>query len=457
MALSLSGFSEIGLDGPSLERRVEAHEREVLPRLHRLWNYYRNPETRADASGAARLAQAEGLPLRLRSGARREVVIENDIAWRLHAMVDFMFGQSPAALSTAPDESKRERIQRAVDATLEASGGIGLLQDMALLGAVHGHVGLLLRAEGLEGPAPRSIEEAARRLRIEVIEAGRVIPILDPGDYRRLLGVIIRTVRPGATPGERSRVLEVLSARRRAVFVDDSLALEEANPLGELGYVHLQNTSQPFRFAGLSEVEPLIALQDELNTRLSDRAHRVTLQSFKMYLAKGLDGVAESPTEIGPGRVWSTDNPDASIEAFGGDADSPSEESHIEQIRQAMDKVSSVTPIAAGVIRARVGQLSSENALRITMMGLLAKTARKQTTYGRGLAELSRLILKALDGAGALRTGEEERGIAMQWPDPLPRREIDELESAEAKQRLGVARDRVLAELGYAPTDLGVQ
>ncbi len=39
----------------------------------------------------------------------------------------------------------------------------------------------------------------------------------------------------------------------------------------------------PLSYEGLSDVEPLIPLQDELNTRLSDRANRVTYQAFNMF------------------------------------------------------------------------------------------------------------------------------------------------------------------------------
>ena len=150
---------------------------------------------------------------------------------------------------------------------------------------------------------------------------------------------------------------------------------------GVLPIVHVQNMSQPFGYEGIGEVEALVALQDELNTRLSDRASRVTMQSFKMYLAKGIEGFRGS--SVGPGTVWSTDNPDASISSFGGDASSPSEESHIAEIREAMDKISGVPPLAGGVVRAKIGNLSSANALRITLMSLIAKTMRKRVTYGR--------------------------------------------------------------------------
>jgi hypothetical protein len=119
-----------------------------------------------------------------------------------------------------------------------------------------------------------------------------------------------------------------------------------------LPVVHIQNIAQPFYYEGMSDVETLIPLQDELNTRLSDRANRITFQTFKMYLGKGIEGFEDKP--VAPGRMWYTDNPEASIEEFGGDAATPSEALHIAEIREAMDKVSAVTPIvAAGKISAR--------------------------------------------------------------------------------------------------------
>jgi hypothetical protein len=209
----------------------------------------------------------------------------------------------------------------------------------------------------------------------------------------------------------------------------------------------VQNQSQPFRYEGLSDVEPLIPLQDELNTRLSDRANRVTMQSFRMWLGKGIDGFTERP--IGPGQMWMTDNTDASIEGFGGDADSPSEKAHIEELREALDKTSGVTPAAAGHIKAKVGNLTSENALRISLMGTIAKIKRKRITYGRGIAETAALILHALDLSGLLRTAEGDRAVEIVWPDPLPADESRRIEDALRKAQLGVPLKTLRAELGY--------
>lgn len=147
--------------------------------------------------------------------------------------------------------------------------------------------------------------------------------------------------------------------------------------------------------------------------------------------------------------MWQTDNPDASIDEFGGDSDSPSETAHIDEIRQAMDKTSGVTPVAAGILRNRIGNLSSGNALRVTLMGLLAKTQRKRVTYGRGIEQLCELVLHTLDVTGVIRTTPEERRVKLHWPSPLPENELEQLQIAQMKSDLGVPQATVLAELGY--------
>ncbi len=503
MPYALTPFNAVPLTESRLRGLIDAHTHESLPRLQRFWRYYRNPTIRdrdpRTGQSTPRLAQEDGLPRRLtsppitddRQSNDREVVIENDIAWRLHALVDFMLGQPITMLSSAPDAERRTQIQRILDAVLENSGGMALLQDAAQIASIYGSVDFLLRTEDffsapVPNEAPNDIDEViaiASRLRIEIIEPPRAIPVVSANDYRELDAYVIHFERQSTETGgtgvppvhpttnfnllralrtrlntrttPTSTTTEVISAHHHQRYDNDTLVHDAPNPLGVLPVVHIQNLSQPFHYDGLSDVEPLIPLQDELNTRLSDRAHRVTLQSFKLYLAKGLDD--ETPVRaVTPGQVWTTSNPDAAIESFGGDAASPSEDNHIQQIREAMDKASAVNPIAAGVLRAKVGQLSSENALRITLLGTLAKTQRKQLAFGRGLAQLASLILYALDMRGVYRTDPAERTVTVQWPNPLPRNEADVLDAAQKKLNLGVPRDRILAELGYAPNDEAV-
>lgn len=504
-AVTRNGQGSLGLD--AVQRLLAAHEATTRPNLDLMWRYYRNPLTLSRSgdicgSGSSQrydMGQRVGLPARLIGRAdaglddrsrTREVVIENDIAWRIHTMVDFMFGKPVRLVSTAKGEQDRERIERMLDAVWEGAGGVSLLQEMALLGHVYGHVDLVLRVdEGRletlagtpDGADPWRVREC---IGVEVIEPTRGVPVVSEADWRALTGYVIHAspvereesgrrgvigewleswrkgeaYRPeaGGTADRVSGVTEVLDATSRRVFVDGELVEEHELRLtgGRVPVVHVQNVAQPYRYAGLSEVEPLIPLQDELNTRLSDRASRVTMQSFKMYLAKGVEGFDKVP--VGPGQIWSTDNPDASVQAFGGDAASPSEEAHIKEVRDAMDKTSGVPPLATGVVQGRVGNLSSANALKITLVGLLAKTERKRVSYGRGMAEVSRMILTALDAAGVMETDPRDRGVRLEWPDPLPTDVVDETLAAKRKLELGVPTRRVLDELGYEASDAGV-
>jgi hypothetical protein len=492
----LAPFASIPLTEDLLELLIAEHESITLPRLGRLWNYYRNALPDPDAAGRSTglPAQWVGLPARLVGPATtprtptddrfdREIVIENDIAWRVHTLVDFMFPASPRIVSDAPDPARREAIEAVLDAVIDASGGDGLWQNAALLGSVYGHVDFLLASDGprhlsgnRDGRAPsrpdirRAATLAAQSIRIETIEAPRAIPLLSPSDYRVLDAYILhfeqaehevdrggmfdrlsRAITGRASVGRRRATVEVTeihSATHVQRYEDGRLVHETVNRLGRLPVVHVQNLAQPLQYEGLSDVDPLIPLQDELNTRLSDRANRVTMQSFRMWLGKGIDSFDERP--VGPGQMWTTDNPDASIEAFGGDNHSPSEKAHLEELREALDKASGVTPAAAGHIRARVGNLTSENALRISLMGTIAKVKRKRVTYGAGIEQLCDQILHGLDVQGVFRTTPGERAVSITWSDPIPADESRRITDALAKVQLGVPERVLRAELGYA-------
>ncbi len=503
MGYQLSPFKPTSLHDDLLDLLIQQHEDITLPRLERLWNYYRNALAEPDSAGGSINApsQRAGLPSRLIDTKRsdrddrykREIVIENDIAWRIHTLVDFMVPKAPKIISKANSSEKQFVIEAILQSVFDANEGVGLWQDAALLGSIYGHVDFLINTSRLsqvakyksaestdnahspgDVPSNTSIDDLAARvgsnIHIETVEAPRAIALLSQTDYRKVdayiihyqqytneiqRGNILSRLSRAMTPRFGSRlqrssisVTEIYSATHFQRYEDGELVAESPNRLGLLPVIHIQNLSQPLYYEGLSDVEPLIPLQDELNTRLSDRANRVTMQSFRMWLGKGLDGFSDRP--IGPGQMWVTDNLDASIEAFGGDADSPSETAHLEDLREALDKASGVTPAAAGHIKAKIGNLSSENALRISLMGTVAKIKRKRVTYGAGIERLCDLILHALNVYGIYATDKLDRQVEVVWTDALPVDESRRLTDALAKSQLGVPLDVLRAELGYS-------
>ena len=484
MNLALAPFSDPSLEADFVEYLVREEAPDRALHLARLWAYYKNdltplgaglPEAERTPDWAASArpyyqAQEFGLPARITgrshlayggSGTvqpaitRKEVVIENDIGWRVDTGVHLLAGRAPVITSLARRPEDARTIEAVLAAAWTASGGLALVQEIALLGAVYGFVDLVVRsnadaphpitplAEGAASPSrPPQPPTSNALLRlpppsfpvtVEAVEAPRIVPVLDENDYRRVRywvqvyrrqanrltggGVLARLFSRDQGRAAEVEAVEILGPAWWQRYEDGRLAAEGPNPLGRVPVVHIQHYAHPMHYEGAGEVEPLVALQDELNTRLSDRANRVTFQSFKMYLGKGIEGFEDRP--VAPGRMWSTDNPDASIEAFGGDDACPSEDAHVRELREALDKTSGVTPLAAGLLRDSLGSLTSATALKVVLMGTLARVARKRVTYGQGLVEANRLILDALDRFGYLPTDPADRGTAIDWPDPL--------------------------------------
>ncbi len=510
MGFELAIFGNDQLDADYLDWLVDEQSAVIHRHFARLWDYYANPRFEVAGGGASERkvsesghcylqAQEYGLPSRItglvhspqgsvfdakavRDIQRKEVVIENDIGWRVNAAADFLFGKPISILSKAPDGRKRSEIEAVLNAVFAANGGLGFFQDMAVLGSVYGFVDCYIRPargllERLSSPSPserlslRAVLHLSQAIDLELIEAPRALPVLDEDDYRIIrfyvqhfhqkknsvnrknsfLSRILGATGHHTDTRQVVAVTEITSPQYWQRYEDKHLVAEGENPWGFLPVVHIQNIAQPYYYEGAGDVEPLIPLQDELNTRLSDRASRITFQSFKMYLGKGIEGFEDKP--ISPGRMWCTDNPEASIEEFGGDVAAPSEKLHIAEIREAMDKTSGVTPVVAGVLKNRLGNLTSAVALRLTFMGMLSKNERKQYTYSEGIRKICRMVLSILDTAGVYPTDAAERDVDVVFPSPLPENMKEKLEEAQMKRELGVPPEQVLRELGYETTE----
>ena len=451
----------------------------------RFWSYYQNPSSPASNSTMPQnvfnelsrnyvQAQEAGLPARITgiggSSKRKEIVIENDIAWRINTMVDHLFGKGLTIFSKAPQPARRQQIDSIIKQVFKSAGGFEFFNNLAVLGGVYGFVDCILRVDALFAilPKPQDFSQvltAAAKINIDLVEAAHCLAVVDETNYKKIKFYIqhfpqvcnsvskqdsfLSKIIGSGGSGQRDicNVTEIISDSYYQLYYDGKLMRQDENLLGELPVVHIQNITQPCYYEGTSDVEPLIPLQDELNTRLSDRANRITLQSFKMYLAKGIEAAGER--EVMPGMMWCTDNEQAEICEFGGDAAAGGEDAHIQQVREALDKVSGVSPVAAGVIRGKLGNLTSAVALRMTLLGALAKTERKRLTYGEGIKQLCRLVLAALDKADIYKTDISEREFELRFPNPLPEEPIERLNEAKSKIDLGIPKDKVLEELGY--------
>ena len=130
MGFDFSKFGDEGLQESFVEWLVDEQWVGITSHFGRLWEYYQNQmyehgaafgtDCKVNESSRNYIQGQElGLPARisgvLHSGGgglfggravrdigRKEVVIENDISWRINAMVDFLFGKGVDFVSKAP-------------------------------------------------------------------------------------------------------------------------------------------------------------------------------------------------------------------------------------------------------------------------------------------------------------------------------------------------------------------
>ncbi|MHC4640262.1 MAG: hypothetical protein ACYS32_01365, partial [Planctomycetota bacterium] len=344
MGFELGIFKDEQCGADYIEWLVDERSIDIQTRFTKLWDYYANPrvpailQRRNMAAGGRCYLQAQeyGLPPRItgllhsasagvfggqrvRDVQRKEVVIENDIAWRINAAVDFLFGKPISFVSKSPNSQKQAEIESILKTVFEANGGTGFFQDMAVLGSVYGFIDCLVRpgdeifesiSSSSQSSSFKDVLQLARTVVLELIEATRALPVLEENDYKKIryyvqhfyqkrnalskrnsfLEKLLSPGRKGRDSRQVVAVTEITSASAWQRYEDKQLVAEGELPWGFLPVVHIQNIAQPYYYEGLSDVESLMPLQDELNTRLSDRASRITFQSFKMYLGKGIEG-----------------------------------------------------------------------------------------------------------------------------------------------------------------------
>ena len=223
MGFDLRIFGDEQLEADYIEWLVDERSVDIQSRLMKLWEYYANPmqearsvagsERGTNTSGRCYVqAQEYGLPPRItglvhsgnvgtfggqrvRDVQRKEVVIENDIAWRVNAGVEFLFGRPITFVSRSPDSQKRAKIESVLKTVFAANGGIEFFQNMAVLGSVYGFVDCLVRPgddilEDILGTHKtlsfEDVLQLARTIGLELVEAPRALPVLEEDDYKKI-------------------------------------------------------------------------------------------------------------------------------------------------------------------------------------------------------------------------------------------------------------------------------
>jgi hypothetical protein len=243
-------------------------------------------------------------------------------------------------------------------------------------------------------------------------------------------------------------IVEEWTGDRWLVTVAGQTARDGANPYGWLPYLVLPNNASGAEFWGESDLEDLLDLCRQLNTRLSVLADILDYSGYPVTVLENVEG--SDGIVLGPGAKW--EMPEGSKAYLldllqGGGVDLHIK--YVDELRTALHDLAETPRTAFG----EAGRAIAGAALQVELQPLVQKVKRKR----RGLASLYRkrnaMLLDLMERFDSAPIGGLRRTVPV-WPPILP-------SDREAEARVGVqlvnarvrSRRSVAADLGEEDPD----
>lgn len=228
---------------------------------------------------------------------------------------------------------------------------------------------------------------------------------------------------------------------------DDTLPLPNGIPV-----VHFAN--KVYGKYGISELAPVIPLQDALNKAEMDMIVSMEYQAFRQRWVAGVDVELDEngnpkafPGSHGAGNMLSFSDPETKVGEFGA-ADLAPYVKVIENLRGQIARVSGIPPHYFYV--GESGASQSGESLKVAESRFGRKGQRQQRCFGKVWEHVMALVLEIADADGY------DQGVDLNavWDETNPRSESEELDVLVKKQTLGVPNSQLQREMGYDPDEI---
>jgi hypothetical protein len=246
---------------------------------------------------------------------------------------------------------------------------------------------------------------------------------------------------------------EILTKKSIKIYLDGELLEERENPIGEIPVVRIKNISQAGDSFGRGDLSDLIPLQKEYNNTSTDIANIINYHGQPITVVKG---AKSSNLEKGARKIWGGLPKDADIFNLELKSDLGASISYLNMIKTAIFEIGSM-PEDALKGKEHVSNASGI-ALHVKNQPILDMTHKKWVTYGQGICDINRLILKT---AVYLKLENFDIGAFQELPvtvkyytetifaDPLPKDILIQMQVLAQKLQLGLeSRIGALKDLG---------
>lgn len=215
-------------------------------------------------------------------------------------------------------------------------------------------------------------------------------------------------------------------------YLDDELIEEYDNELGIIPVIRIKNIAIAHEPLGKSDLEDIIPINKELNEKTTDISDIINYHAAPVTL---IFGAKASNLEKGARKVWGGLPKDARVENLELKSELAAAMNYITLLKESLFEIASMPQDALGA-KTNISNTSGI-ALHIKNQPLMDLTKMKRQTYGEGIEEVCRVIMRYLEVTGAYDFPVEEFKAlkprqkwvySIEFGDPLPKDELIQMQ-----------------------------
>lgn len=221
------------------------------------------------------------------------------------------------------------------------------------------------------------------------------------------------------------------------------------NPYGFIPFVQIKNFPIAGRTRGVGDLEDIIPLNVELNTKKSDVSEVIDYHSAPITLVYG---AKIGNLEKGANKVWGGLPKDAKVENLSLQGDLVASTAYIQDVKTAMCEIAGIPETVLGGASAISN--TSGVALQYMNLPLIERTKIKRSCSIDGLQNVNEMVLFIALAEGMIRKPEEMTMKDFVYntvtiPDTLPKDELIELQKIQQEMTLGLeSRQGAMERIG---------
>jgi hypothetical protein len=296
------------------------------------------------------------------------------------------------------------------------------------------------------------------RMRITCIPTQFVFPEFNPHDKEKLDALLImypiEVKRDTSILWKRSSVTtviykEIWTKDEIVVYQDKEEVDRMENPYGVIPFVQIKNFPIAGRTYGMGDLDDIIPLNVELNTKRSDISEIIDYHSAPITC---VFGAKIGNLEKGANKVWGGLPKDAKVANLELQGDLSASSNYTESLKTSMCEIGGVPETVLGGASAISN--TSGVALQYMNLPLIEKTRVKRHCTKDGFEKINKMILhiSLLEGLIEKPENISKKDFLFNevtLPDTLPKDELIELQKLETEMKLGLeCRHGALERMG---------